>query len=270
MYLRPASCAWREPFACHWRREPCELDQHRQIDPGNDLDASGIHHRNRQVRGGSAEHVGQDDDAIAAFDARNGSDNIQAPLVHIIFGSDADGFKCGLRPNHMLKGMPELFSELAMGDKHQSDHIASSSMRGATLPQPMPIASHLRIVCGNHLGQKQAKFKPKNVRKQAICPGDSAQMLEKQDQGASCVQGKRIGLRHRATDAEEARFVATRKGFIFSGQRVSGWRLGRSTAQMQDGAPNVPDRGQLRCRATRASPRIGSGQEATSSVPTAR
>jgi hypothetical protein len=37
----------------------------------------------------------------------------------------------------MLKGMPELLSELAMGDKHQSDHIASSSMR-RTLPRGLP------------------------------------------------------------------------------------------------------------------------------------
>src|SRR5690606_10164562 len=40
-----------------------QLDEHRQVEPGDDLGAGLLHHRDGQVRGRAAEHVGQQDDA---------------------------------------------------------------------------------------------------------------------------------------------------------------------------------------------------------------
>jgi hypothetical protein len=49
-------------------------------------------------------------------------DNIVPPPVHVVFRADRDGFDEFLRTNDMLDGMTKLFSQLAMSDKHKSDH----------------------------------------------------------------------------------------------------------------------------------------------------
>ncbi len=48
--------------------------------------------------------------------------DILTSLIHVVFGANADGFDVLLRPYHMLQRMSELISQLAMRDKHKSDH----------------------------------------------------------------------------------------------------------------------------------------------------
>jgi hypothetical protein len=48
--------------------------------------------------------------------------NILPSLVHVVLGTNRDGLDEFLRTNDMLHRMPKLFSQLAMSDKHKSDH----------------------------------------------------------------------------------------------------------------------------------------------------
>jgi hypothetical protein len=80
------------------------------------------HHRNGKIGGRAAEHVGQDDDAMAIVGTGNRFENILPPLIHVVLGADADRLDEFLRTDDMLDRMTKLFSQLAMRDKHKSDH----------------------------------------------------------------------------------------------------------------------------------------------------
>jgi hypothetical protein len=54
--------------------------------------------------------------------ARNCLQNILPPLIHIVFGADTDRLDEFLRTDDVLDSMTKLFSQLAMSDKHKSDH----------------------------------------------------------------------------------------------------------------------------------------------------
>ena len=70
MYLRPASWAWEHGVGRGLLvADAGELDQHRQVDAGDHLDGAAVHAGEGQVRGRAAEHVGEDDDALAGVDA---------------------------------------------------------------------------------------------------------------------------------------------------------------------------------------------------------
>ena len=54
--------------------------------------------------------------------------NILPTLIHVVFRPDAHCFKPLLRPDDMFQGMTKFFSQLAMSDKHKSDHVALRSI----------------------------------------------------------------------------------------------------------------------------------------------
>src|SRR5690606_1413736 len=99
-----------------------ELDQHRQVDAGDDLDLAGAHHGYRKVRRRAAEHVGENDDAGTGVGARYRIDNVIAALFHIVVSADADGFEILLRADHVLDSETELLGKTAVGDKNDTDH----------------------------------------------------------------------------------------------------------------------------------------------------
>jgi hypothetical protein len=68
-----------------------ELDQHRQVDPGEHLDVRPVHHRNREIGGRAAEHVGEDHHTVAGVGARDRLDDVVAPLLDVVVGPDHDG-----------------------------------------------------------------------------------------------------------------------------------------------------------------------------------
>src|SRR5438552_6555741 len=67
-----------------------ELDQHRQVDAGDDLDLGAIEHRDREVGRRAAEHVGEQHDAVAILDAGDALQDLAAALLHVVVGTDAD------------------------------------------------------------------------------------------------------------------------------------------------------------------------------------
>jgi hypothetical protein len=81
-----------------------------------------VHDRNREIGRGPTEHISEDDDAIPIIGAGNRPNNVLPPLIHVVFRTDRDSLNEFLRTNDMLDCMPKLFSQLAMSDKHKSDH----------------------------------------------------------------------------------------------------------------------------------------------------
>jgi hypothetical protein len=59
---------------------------------------------------------------MSVIGRRNGLQYVLASLIHIVFGTDRYSFYEFLRTNDMLDCMAKLFSQLAMSDKHKSDH----------------------------------------------------------------------------------------------------------------------------------------------------
>ena len=99
-----------------------ELDEHRQIDAGDDFDLAAIHDRNRQIGWRAAEHIGENDNADAAIDLLHRRDDVLAALLHIVFGADGDGGDLLLRADDMFERGAELGGQMAMGDEDHPDH----------------------------------------------------------------------------------------------------------------------------------------------------
>jgi hypothetical protein len=59
---------------------------------------------------------------MAVICLAHGIDNVLPALVHVVFGADRYGFDEFLRSDDMLDCMTKLLSQLAMSDKHKSDH----------------------------------------------------------------------------------------------------------------------------------------------------
>ncbi|CDX37391.1 hypothetical protein MPLSOD_30073 [Mesorhizobium sp. SOD10] len=123
-----------------------ELDQHRQVHAGDDLDAAGFHHRDGEVGWCAAEHVGEHDDAGAGVDARHRVDDVGPALLHVVVGADRHGFEIVLRPDDMLHGMPELGGELTVRHEHESDH---------SLVAPVIAASQAYLMFAGHSRRRE-------------------------------------------------------------------------------------------------------------------
>src|SRR5262245_46242146 len=99
-----------------------ELDQHRQIDTGEDLDLGPPHHRNGEVGGGTPEHVGEDGHPLAAVHALDGLDDVLAALFHVVVGADGHRLDLLLRPDDMLQSRTELRGEAPVRHEYETDH----------------------------------------------------------------------------------------------------------------------------------------------------
>ena len=94
-------------------RTLAQLDQHRQVDAGDHLDAAGFHHRNGQIGRRAAEHVGQHDDAGAGH--RRGRPRRRCRWRRCSISSSgpiAHGLEIVLRADDMLDGMAEFLGQL--------------------------------------------------------------------------------------------------------------------------------------------------------------
>jgi hypothetical protein len=99
-----------------------EADQHGKIDAGDHFDFARLHQRNRQVRRGAAEQVGQHDHAFTAVDAFDRIGDFAAAFFHVVVGSDTDPDDIGLAPDDMFHRMDEFVGERAVGDDNKTDH----------------------------------------------------------------------------------------------------------------------------------------------------
>jgi hypothetical protein len=99
-----------------------KLYQHGEIDPSNDFDATGVHDGDCEIGRRASEHVGENDHAMTIIGTQDGIENVLAALIHVIFGADGNGLDEFLWAYDMLHRVVKLFSQLAMRDKHKSDH----------------------------------------------------------------------------------------------------------------------------------------------------
>ena len=100
-----------------------ELDQHRQVDAGDHLDVRPVHHRDREVGGRAAEHVGEDHDAVAGVGALDRLDDVAPALLDVVVGADRDGLDLLLLADHVLQGRAEFDGKPPVGDENQTYHL---------------------------------------------------------------------------------------------------------------------------------------------------
>ncbi len=118
-----------------------ELDQEGKIDAGDDFDAAALKLAYGKIGGRSAEQVRQKYDPVAFIRLLDGVFHVLAPACEIVIRSYAYGDHVPLGPDHVLGGGNEFLRQVAVSDKHQSDHIASLAIVGprrftGTAPKP--------------------------------------------------------------------------------------------------------------------------------------
>ncbi|MNL78623.1 hypothetical protein D3C87_2050580 [compost metagenome] len=59
---------------------------------------------------------------MAVVGAHHRVEYVLAPLIHVVFGTNRNSFHEFLWSYDMFHSVMKLFSQLAMGDKHKSDH----------------------------------------------------------------------------------------------------------------------------------------------------
>ena len=80
------------------------------------------HHRNREVGGRAAEHVGEDGDALAGIDALHRLDDVLAALLDVVVGADGHGLDLLLRADDVFERRAKLDGEPTVGDEYKTDH----------------------------------------------------------------------------------------------------------------------------------------------------
>ncbi|AUW45096.1 hypothetical protein CUJ84_Chr004794 [Rhizobium leguminosarum] len=96
---------------------------------------------------------------MAIIGTGNGFQNVLPSLVHVVFGANTDRLDEFLRTDDVLDSMTKLFSQLAMSDKHKSDHDITAPIDANGGPN---IAmQQLRPPVGAHLGYEKPKCKIK-------------------------------------------------------------------------------------------------------------
>ena len=100
----------------------CEFNQHREIDTGDNLDRSPVHNRNCQIRGGSAEHVGQNHHAGTVVDFFNFFQDFRTAHFHIVFRTDAYRGYLFLLADYMLHRRNKFIGQIAVGNQYHTYH----------------------------------------------------------------------------------------------------------------------------------------------------
>jgi hypothetical protein len=104
-----------------------QLHQHGQIEPGDHFNAAFLKKRYGEIGRCSAEHVGEENDALPRFDAGDGGGDVGPSFVHAIFRANANRLKVGLLSDHMLKRMYEFSSETTVSDDDKTDHAGDET-----------------------------------------------------------------------------------------------------------------------------------------------
>ena len=75
-----------------------------------------------RLDGRAAEHVGQQDDAVAGIHALDTVADIDAALFDVVIGLDADGGDALLGADHMLHGGTQFLGQPAVGHQNHANH----------------------------------------------------------------------------------------------------------------------------------------------------
>src|SRR3954454_19781764 len=105
-----------------------ELDQHRQVDAGQNLDSAALHDRNGQIGGRAPEHVGQDHDTLAGVHLADRPDDLLAALGDVVVRPDGDSLDLALRADDMLQSGSQLVGQTPMRHEHDSNHESFNSV----------------------------------------------------------------------------------------------------------------------------------------------
>src|SRR5262245_14811890 len=99
----------------------------------------------------------------------HGVEDIAPPLLHVIVRANRNGFEIFLRSDDMLHGASELFGQLTVRDKHESDHSFWAPVMalhtGLTLLTARPTYPARRQE--RYLVDAKSVDKPKSVAKSA-------------------------------------------------------------------------------------------------------
>src|SRR5262249_12033348 len=123
-----------------------ELHQHRKIDAGENLDLRPAHHRDREVGGRAAEHIGEDGDPFPAVPPFDRFDVALAGFLDVVVGPDRPRLDLLLRADYVFQGRPELSREASMGDEYEADHGAPRR-RVPVAPHERPPIMTIRSPC---------------------------------------------------------------------------------------------------------------------------
>jgi hypothetical protein len=97
---------------------------------------------------------------VTIVGTRHRFENILPPLIHVVFGADADRFDEFLRTDDVFDRMTKLFSQLAMSDKHKSDHDITAPS-GVCKRWAQYRNAAIASTVGAHLGDEKPKCKTK-------------------------------------------------------------------------------------------------------------
>src|SRR6266540_5234785 len=109
-----------------------ELQDHREVHPGDDLELL-VEEREREVRGGAAEHVREDEDAVPRVDPVDRVREPGARVLHGGAGPDAHRLALLELADDGLGGAQQLLRELPVRGDDESDHGSPGAVppRGA-------------------------------------------------------------------------------------------------------------------------------------------
>ena len=99
-----------------------ELDEHGQVDPGDDLDVVLLEEAEAQVGGRAAEHVGEDDDAALLVDPLEALVDLPLGVLDVVVPADRDGLDVGRLAEDDGQGVQQLLGHAAVADDDASDH----------------------------------------------------------------------------------------------------------------------------------------------------
>src|SRR6266403_1180853 len=124
----PDSTRWANPTAMPEETptpsKACSLIERRRLrSVFIELAPDQIEHRNGEVGRRAAEHVGQQDDAVALINRGDAIENIAPALLHVVFGADTDGGDFLLRAHDMFECSDEFHRQSTLGDENQSKHV---------------------------------------------------------------------------------------------------------------------------------------------------
>jgi len=103
-------------------RLPRQLDQHREIDAGDDFDSIAFDERHREVRRRAAEHVGEQQDARFAADALDGLRDIFPGVGYVVVPADRHGREPRQISHNHLGGIEQLGGQLPVGHDDDANH----------------------------------------------------------------------------------------------------------------------------------------------------
>lgn len=99
-----------------------QLDEHRQIDPGNDFDLVGLEKGEAEIGWSPAKHVGQNQDARVALDSFDRIGNVSSGIVRFVVPPNRHRDKLRQVTHDHFGRVDQLVRQLSVRDDDDPDH----------------------------------------------------------------------------------------------------------------------------------------------------